>query len=326
MSVAPTEPQPQPSQQSDPAAGPPRRDLRWVFVGRDGIRAGWSVLIFAAIVVALALTIMVVVKRFFPLPPGPPSAGLLMVNELVQLVVVLIATAIMGRIEGRSVLDYGLRDQRWLPRLGIGAFWGFVLISALVGLLVVTGHLAFDGQLLHGSAIVLDALLLGLGFLLVGLFEENLLRGYLQQTLARGIGFWPAAVLLSIAFGLGHGSNPGEAVIGLVSAGTFGLVACYALYRTGSLWWPIGAHAAWDWGQSYFYGVPDSGLMVPGHLMATHPIGVYWLSGGSVGPEGSIFVILVMGAIVPIVAFTTPARGTTPPPLSPQSRFAPPTA
>jgi membrane protease YdiL (CAAX protease family) len=211
----------------------------------------------------------------------------------------------MGRIEGKTFLDYGLRDAQWLRRFAAGAVWGFVLISGLVGLLDVTGHLSFDGRLLSGQAVIVDALALGVGFLLVGLSEETLLRGYLQHALARGIGFWPAAFLLSVAFGLGHGGNPGEQVIGLLAAGTFGLVACYALRRTGSLWWPIGAHTAWDWGQSYFYGVPDSGGMFPGHLMATHPIGAAWLSGGTVGPEGSIFVLLAFGAIVPIIALTT---------------------
>ena len=47
-------------------------------------------------------------------------------------------------------------------------------------------------------------MLLGAVFFLVGLFEEFLLRGYSLFTLARGIGFWPAALVLSGAFGLIH--------------------------------------------------------------------------------------------------------------------------
>jgi len=30
------------------------------------------------------------------------------------------------------------------------------------------------------------------------------------------------------------------------------------LVYTGSLWWAVGFHAAWDWGQSCFYGTADS--------------------------------------------------------------------
>jgi membrane protease YdiL (CAAX protease family) len=270
---------------------------------------------FAAVFLAIGGTVRFVAMHIPGLPRGA-SAIALAFSETVFLVVVLAATWVMARIEGRSVIDYGLRDTHWLRRCIVGALWGLLLISGLVGLLRVTGLLAFDSLLLHGSTILIDALGLGYGFLVVGLTEELLLRGYLQATLARGVGFWPAAVLLSIAFGLGHFGNPGEAVIGLLSAGTAGLVFCFALYRTGSLWWPIGAHAAWDWGQSYLYGVPDSGTMVPGHLMATHPIGPDWLSGGTVGPEGSILVLLAFGAIVPIIALTTrrPAAAPAPAP------------
>jgi uncharacterized protein len=304
MSVGPTEPQvPQQPELARPEpAGP--WTVRWLFLGPNGIRAGWSILLFVAIFLAIGATLRFIIFRIPGLPRSESAAGLVLA-ESGLLFTTLAATAIMARIEGKSVLDYGLRDARWLRRFLIGAVWGFVLISGLVGLLDLTGHLSFDGRILSGPTIILDALALGVGFLLVGLSEETLLRGYLQQTLARGVGFWPAAVLLSVAFGLGHGGNPGEEVIGLLAAGTFGLVACFALRRTGSLWWPIGAHAAWDWGQSYFYGVPDSGMMTPGHLMATHPIGAAWLSGGTVGPEGSIFVLLAFGAIVPIIAFTT---------------------
>ena len=56
-------------------------------------------------------------------------------------------------------------------------------------------------------------------FLLVGFFEEFLLRGYSQFTLTRVMGFWPAAVLLSCTFGLIHIRNGGEEWTGLLAAG-----------------------------------------------------------------------------------------------------------
>ena len=70
----------------------------------------------------------------------------------------------------------------------------------------------------------------------------------------------------------------------------------------------IGFHAAWDWSQSFLYGVADSGLMVQHHLLATHPVGKPILSGGSTGPEGSVFVIVVMLIAVIIIVTTLPRR------------------
>ena len=94
--------------------------------------------------------------------------------------------------------------------------------------------------------------------------------------------------------------------MGLLSAGLIGLVFCLSLWRTGSLWWAIGFHAAWDWAQSFLYGVADSGLMMQHHLLATHPLGKPILSGGATGPEGSIFILLIFALIVAVILLTLP--------------------
>ena len=104
-------------------------------------------------------------------------------------------------------------------------------------------------------------------FLLTGFFEDFLMRGYSQWVLSQGMNFWPAAALLSVSFGYIHGANPGEAKTGLVAAGLIGFFLCLTLRRTGDLWWAVGFHMAWDWGESYLYSVPDSGTLLPGHLL-----------------------------------------------------------
>ncbi len=56
----------------------------------------------------------------------------------------------------------------------------------------------------------------------------------------------------------------------------------------------MGFHTAWDWGQTYFYGVPDSGIVVPGHLLNSKFTGPAWLTGGTVGPEGSVLCVVLI--------------------------------
>ncbi|MEI9904500.1 MAG: CPBP family intramembrane glutamic endopeptidase [Asticcacaulis sp.] len=79
-----------------------------------------------------------------------------------------------------------------------------------------------------------------------------------------------------------------------------GVLLSVSIWRTGTVWWAIGFHAAWDWAQSYVYGVADSGLVAKGALMTTHAMGPTWLSGGTTGPEGSIvsIAVTVVAAIV----------------------------
>jgi membrane protease YdiL (CAAX protease family) len=277
-------------------------NLQKVFVGPSGLRIGWRMLIFVALVAIMAF---LMVRLGGVAASGTPGPRAFIVIELASLCLpVVIATWIMGRIEGRSGWSYGLVDRRGIRHLVWGAFWGFLSLSGLVGVLFLTGHLTFDGIALTGGVAVRFGFEWAIAFLLVGVAEEMALRGYLQQVLSRGIGFWPAAVLLSVGFGALHLGNSGEAIFGVATAGLAGLVFCYSLWRSGSLWWAIGNHMTWDWAQSYFYGVPDSGGMVARHLMNSHASGATWLSGGTVGPEGSIFALGALLADVIIIRLT----------------------
>jgi hypothetical protein len=197
-----------------------------------------------------------------------------------------------------------------------------VCLSFVVLTLWRAGNLVYDTQLLYGvSAIRYGAIWL-LGFLIVALLEEYFTHGYVLFTLTRGLaglyswlfktprsklfGFWTAALLLSLGFGLSHRTNPGESPVGLLSAGLGSLVFCLSLWRTGSLWWAIGFHATWDWAQSFLYGVADSGVMVQHRLLATHPAGKILWSGGTTGPEGSIVVLPLLFLLCVIIVFTLP--------------------
>jgi uncharacterized protein len=107
--------------------------------------------------------------------------------------------------------------------------------------------------------------------------------------------FWQAAWVTSTLFGFIHVGNNGENWIGIFAAAAIGFVFCVSVWLTGSAWWAIGCHAGWDWGETYFYGTADSGMVAQGHYLSTSPFGNAFWSGGTNGPEGSI---LVLGAIL----------------------------
>ncbi len=277
-----------------PVVHRPRHTL---FIGPQGLRAGWACLLFLAAMVLLGLLAGFILKLLH-VPAAPRGVALSALQmgggETVAVALVLLATFGMARLERRPRLSFGLGDRYAVPRFIGGLVSGFAAISALVGLLWSRHLLVLHSAGLSTGSIARSALAWGLVFLLVGFFEEMLLRGYLLFTLARGIGFFWAALLLSVAFGAIHGKNPGETPVGLFSAGAVGLVFCLSIWYTRSLWWAIGAHAAWDWGESFFWGTSDSGLMVKGHLFNEHATGPALLSGGATGPEGSVFVFPIL--------------------------------
>ncbi len=223
--------------------------------------------------------------------------GGMMIEAGMMLAAILPGLA-MTRIEGRPFGDFGLPARRAFGRnFWVGTLWGIGSLSLLMLALRVAGAFEFGSLSLHGSRILKFAAYYAVLFLLTGLFEEFLIRGYSQWVLSRGMNFWPAAALLSAAFGAIHGTNPGEAKTGLIAAGFIGFFLCLTLRRTGDLWWAVGFHMAWDWGESYLYSVPDSGAVLPGHLLHSSFHGPAWLTGGSVGPEGSYLVFVVIGAL-----------------------------
>lgn len=114
-------------------------------------------------------------------------------------------------------------------------------------------------------------------------------------------GFWYAAWIGSTLFGLVHTGNGGENWIGIFSAGAIGFIFCVGIYYTGSVWWAIGFHAAWDWGLTYFYGAADSGNPAAGHFLSVSPMGNEVLSGGADGPEGSVLIIPLLVVILAVM-------------------------
>ena len=114
---------------------------------------------------------------------------------------------------------------------------------------------------------------------------------YLHLRQAQGNGFWQAAWVGSTLFGFIHTANNGETWIGIFAAAAVGFVFCVSIRLTGSAWWAIGFHAAWDWAETYFYGTADSGFVARGHLFTTTPAGSAFWSGGTDGPEGSVLVL-----------------------------------
>jgi CAAX protease family protein len=126
-------------------------------------------------------------------------------------------------------------------------------------------------------------------------------------TASTGIGFWPAAILLSSYFGFSHVGRETETWLGALNAGMGGFVLCLFLRRTGNLWLPIGFHTSFNWAQVYFYGVATSGVTVPGHLFQSRFSSPGALTGGTVGPEGSWLCTLLFAGLA--VAFAATFRG-----------------
>jgi CAAX protease family protein len=290
-----------------------------IFKGPNGLRAGWRLLIFFVLFAIIGQGLGFVLHHIPSLhawqqaqPKNQMTPAVMILGEGVAALSLFLAAFLMTLIEKRNFADYFLPPQQAFgKRFWQGVPYGLAMLSLLIACIAAFRGFSIESVALASGDILKFGLLYAVGFLLVGFFEEFSFRGYMQSTLGSGIGFWPAAVILSILFGAIHLGNKGEAWFGALMAGSFGILAAFSLSRTGNIWFPIGMHAAWDWGETYLYSVPDSGFMAQGHLLNSTFHGPTWLTGGTVGPEGSVFafVVLILGGIG--IHFLFPAKQVT---------------
>jgi hypothetical protein len=347
------------------------RFSEWALIGDHGLRAGWVLFLLALLYRSFYLILGTAAVGFYPaLAKSDLSPTSMFLGESVPLLALLAAMAFVARIQQRRLLDYNLTGPQpglhFLQGLGMG----FAALSALVGAMAGGGWLHFAAVTLPATQSLRYALLWGLAFVVVGLFEEGAFRCSLQSILTRGVNFWWALLIVaalcldlllrsspngvdlfailwmdapaiakgndvwgvyafalmgllpcfllhvkkapaapfwqatwvtSTLFGFIHTSNNGENWIGIFAAAAIGFVFCVSVRLTGSAWWAIGCHAAWDWAETYFYGTADSGLVAAGHLFNTTPAGNVLWSGGADGPEGSLLVLLIITLLLALL-------------------------
>ena len=284
--------------------------------------------VFGFVVVFGAALVMSRIEHRSPgvygLPAGSAFGILFWQGFLVGLVEI---SALIGLISAFGGYSFGKLVLHGADILRWSAFWAVLFV--FVGLFeefLFRGYTQFTlaDAGFWPTAIVFSLLLWrlhvgnqgdGLGFWLAALVLSLLFGRFLlnhQEKKTGGIGFWPAAMVLSLWFGRVHLGNQGENWVGVLGVVMIGLIFALSLRRTGNLWFAVGLHASFDFGETFLYSVPNSGIVFAGHLSDATLHGAKWLSGGSVGPEGSVFSFLTMGILALVVHRLYPPKSSHP--------------
>jgi len=282
-----------------------------IFWNEHELRPGWRLAIYLVLfgLLASAGILLTIAARLPQATQTNLRPSGLLVQEGIGMIAALLAAYVMGLLEGRHFGVYGLpRAEAFGARFRQGLVWGLAMITAMILLIHAFGGYSFGERALAGAVVWGYAVLWGIVFLCVGFFEEFFFRGYTQYTLASGIRFWPAATVLSAVFGAFHRANTGEDAVGMLSVFVISMFFCLTLRRTGNLWFAVGVHASFDWGETFLFSVPNSGIVAPGHLLNSSFRGPAWLTGGMVGPEGSVMAFVVIAAAAAIFSRMYPAR------------------
>jgi hypothetical protein len=177
--------------------------LRRIFRSNHGWRAGWRFALFLAIYLAAGKVLDPANLARIHFPDLAFTWSSMLLNHLLDFAFLSAIVYLMSRIERAPFSSYGLP---LVPNAGAllrkGALWGFVPSALILVPIYLAGGCAFYGLALPGRQLLFYAFAWAAAMLALGFAEEFLFRGYALKTLAEGIGFWPAAIVLSSIFGL----------------------------------------------------------------------------------------------------------------------------
>jgi hypothetical protein len=218
---------------------------------------------------------------------------------------VTLAVLIAGRyVDRRRVRDFGLRiDRGWWLDCGFGLALGAALLTLVFLVALALGWVRVTGTLQPRAGFAVRFAGLVAIFVVVGVYEELLLRGYLLTNAAEGLVGWlgdrgavvGATALSSLVFGLAHANNPNATLLSTLAIVLAGVMLAAGYVLTGDLAVPIGLHTTWNLFQGGVYGFPVSGLGVGASVVAVEETGPDVVTGGAFGPEAGL---LGLGAMV----------------------------
>jgi membrane protease YdiL (CAAX protease family) len=288
--------------------------FRGVLAGPKGVRAGWRFALFVFLIFGFSKLFFWLLTLLFRYQEraGWHPTDLLLEGGL-SFAAALLAAFVMSKIERRPFREYGLTRQGMFGRpFWQGILWALAASSVMVLSLSLLGAASFEGVASPGPLLVGPALLWAAAFLLLGFAEEFAYRGYAQATLADGMGFWPAAIVLSALFGAVHYFfKPMENWMDGLGVGLFGLFWCFSVRRTGNLWFAIGFHTMTNYADMVLFAQPNTGnggQSLTGHLLNVTYRGPDWLTGGPRGTEASVLVFPILAALFLALARVYPRR------------------
>ncbi|NYI78576.1 CPBP family glutamic-type intramembrane protease [Nocardioides panzhihuensis] len=242
------------------------------------MRLVWQLLAVAAVWIIGNLGIIAV-------KDNPWSA--LVAGLLTAVVGVLVYGWVVRRTEHRAPVEVSLKGAG--AGVGWGTLLGIVLFGAVIASIAFFGEYTINGLGTPAGAVALLGIMTG-----AAVTEELVFRGVLFRNVELWTGTWIALVLTGSLFGLIHLLNPNATLWGAVAivieAGGM-LTAAYIATR--KLWLPIGLHFGWNVAGSAIFSTEVSGSNTAQGLLDATMSGPALVTGGSFGPEGSIYAVVL---------------------------------
>lgn len=205
---------------------------------------------------------------------------------------IVIAFLFCRLLQKRPLRTLGFRREGIFKEYIMGIAAGFLVFSAAVLLCVVTGALELGGMSPAFSAGTF--LLFTVGFMIQGMSEEVLCRGYFMVSVARRYPVVIAILANALFFAALHLLNQGISVLAFLNLVLFGVFASVYFLKRGNIWGVAAFHSVWNLVQGNFYGIRVSGMEMQCSVLQSDMVaGKEIWNGGAFGLEGGLAVTIV---------------------------------
>ena len=206
---------------------------------------------------------------------------------------ILTALLFCKLIQKRKMTTVGFQKPGMWKEYLCGMAVGFGIFSVAVLICMVTGSLKIRG--LSATFSVGIFLLFLVGYLVQGMAEEVLCRGYFLVSVSRR---YPLAVGIAanaLLFAALHLLNDGISVLAFINLVLFGVFASIYFIKRGNIWGVGALHSIWNLAQGNFYGIRVSGMQTSCSVLASEMVaGRELINGGDFGLEGGLAVTIVL--------------------------------
>ena len=233
---------------------------------------------------------------------------IMIVMLFAEILLTLIVMLYCRFFEKRKFSTLGFVKKGMVKQYLTGIIAGAVAFSIVYLLCLVTGSIKYEGI----AASISPLYIIGyfLGYLLQGMAEEVLCRGYLMVSLSRRYHVTLAITASSLFFAFLHSGNSGVSSLAYLNLFLFGVFASLLLLDFGNIWIAGAFHSIWNFVQGNIYGVQVSGIRVSNSVMSTsYTDGMEFINGGAFGMEGGLAVTLVVMAGIALLCIHLYKKG-----------------
>lgn len=278
--------------------------------------------ILGEMIIFIVLYVISIFVEAMALVPGllvyglihPISAGIEQYNSLLQnrsqwvtvymlfaeIFLIVLYTGYCKFIEKRPLSSMGFTKRNMSSFYAKGIGWSAVLIGGAYLICVLTGACHFEGvsaQLVPGYVVFYL-----IGYMIQGLAEEVICRGYLLVSLSRRNSVWYSVILSSGVFMAMHMSNEHVTVLAYINLFLCGLLFGLLFVESGSIWMVAALHSGWNFLQGNIFGISVSGTAKASSVFdSSFSDGWSFMNGGDFGLEGGLAVSIVLAVGIYVV-------------------------